>query len=257
MSMGDLHERIAKALGWSTSDVRSFSMQSLRDLVRPVDPNLAREMDYVIQSGAYVRGEPQGRRRHAIIDRNREPKREPGLTSLPLPFERKPQIPSRWHNRYHKERVPIDRMIATQRYVTEKGVKQQRLAPKHDIDLPMIYRTDDGRLYIADGHHRVAAAIARGEQNVMSRVVDIGDPDNPREPREPSRGHARKIKPKQLTCENCDGGLVLEDSYGLVCPACEVRVAGPFESGHEVPDYKVAKRNRYGEVQLPRGKKRR
>ena len=56
--MSDLHDRITKALGWSTRDVQSLSMQSLRDLVRPVDPDLARELDYVIQSGAYVRGAP-------------------------------------------------------------------------------------------------------------------------------------------------------------------------------------------------------
>ena len=54
--MSDLHERAARALGWSVRDAQSLSMQSLRDLVRPVDPGLAREMDYVIQSGTYVRG---------------------------------------------------------------------------------------------------------------------------------------------------------------------------------------------------------
>jgi len=66
--MSDLHDRIAKVLGWSERDVRSLSMQSLRDLVRPVDPELAKEMSYAIQSGAYVRGEPaprRGRRHHA------------------------------------------------------------------------------------------------------------------------------------------------------------------------------------------------
>lgn len=52
--MSDLHDRIAKVLGWSTADVQSTSMQSLRELVRPHDPELAREMDYVIQSGAYA-----------------------------------------------------------------------------------------------------------------------------------------------------------------------------------------------------------
>ena len=35
--MSDLHDRIAKTLGWSTRDVQSLSMQSLHDLVRP-DP---------------------------------------------------------------------------------------------------------------------------------------------------------------------------------------------------------------------------
>ena len=59
--MSDLHDRVAKVLGWSTKDVQSMSMQSLRDLVRPVDADLARQMDYVIQSGAYVRGAPAPR----------------------------------------------------------------------------------------------------------------------------------------------------------------------------------------------------
>lgn len=60
--MSNLHERAAKALGWSVKDAQSFSMQGLRELVRPVDPDLAREMDYVIQSGMYIRGEPLRRR---------------------------------------------------------------------------------------------------------------------------------------------------------------------------------------------------
>ena len=67
-----------------------------------------------------------------------------------------------------------------------------------------------------------------------------------------SRGHARKTE-KKFACPNCDGGLVLEDpAYGLVCPACEIRVAGPFESGHEIPDYKPARRGLGGEVLLPK-----
>ena len=60
--MSDLHERVARALGWSVKDAQSLSMQALRDLVRPVDPGLAREMDHLIQSGAYIRGEPLARR---------------------------------------------------------------------------------------------------------------------------------------------------------------------------------------------------
>jgi hypothetical protein len=59
--VSDLHDRAAKALGWSVRDVQSLSMQSLRDLVRPVDADLARQMDYVIQSGAYIHGAPAPR----------------------------------------------------------------------------------------------------------------------------------------------------------------------------------------------------
>lgn len=46
------------------------------------------------------------------------------------------------------------------------------------------------------------------------------------------------MKKKPMCCPNCEGGLVLEDpSYGLTCPRCEIRVAGPFTSGHEIPEY--------------------
>lgn len=63
--MDPLHDRIAKALGWSARDVRSMSMQTLRDLVRPVNPALAEEMSLVIRSGDYIRGSRRGRRAHA------------------------------------------------------------------------------------------------------------------------------------------------------------------------------------------------
>lgn len=48
----------------------------------------------------------------------------------------------------------------------------------------------------------------------------------------------RPRKPKPMRCPNCEGGLYLEDpSYGLTCPRCEIRVAGPFESAHDIPEY--------------------
>ena len=67
--MSDLHNRVAKALGWPVEETKRLSMQSLRDLVRPVDPDLAQELSYAIQSGAYIRGEPlkKPRRHHAEI----------------------------------------------------------------------------------------------------------------------------------------------------------------------------------------------
>lgn len=51
-----LHERIAQALGWTVADTQSFSFQSLRELVRPVSPKLAAELDHQIQSGSYIVG---------------------------------------------------------------------------------------------------------------------------------------------------------------------------------------------------------
>jgi len=45
-------------------------------------------------------------------------------------------------------------------------------------------------------------------------------------------------KQQPMRCPNCEGGLYLDDpSYGLTCPRCGIRVAGPFESAHEIPDY--------------------
>jgi len=49
-----LHDRIAKALGWSVSDTRSFSLATLRDLVRPVSAKLAHDITTAIQSGSVL-----------------------------------------------------------------------------------------------------------------------------------------------------------------------------------------------------------
>ena len=50
----NLHERIAAALGWSVSDVKSFSLITLRDLVRPVSPKLAHEISVALKAGDYL-----------------------------------------------------------------------------------------------------------------------------------------------------------------------------------------------------------
>jgi hypothetical protein len=43
--MGDnLHARVAAVLGWTESETQSFSLLSLRELVRPVSPKLAHEL---------------------------------------------------------------------------------------------------------------------------------------------------------------------------------------------------------------------
>lgn len=49
--MNNLHERIAKALGWDVADVRTFSMHALREVVRPVSKDLAAEISEHIRSG--------------------------------------------------------------------------------------------------------------------------------------------------------------------------------------------------------------
>jgi hypothetical protein len=49
-----LHERIAEALGWTVEEAQSFSLQSLRELVRPVSPSLADDLSQRIGSGTLV-----------------------------------------------------------------------------------------------------------------------------------------------------------------------------------------------------------
>lgn len=50
-----LRERIAHALNWPVEQTYQFSFQSLRELVRPVDPALAEEMSEEIRSQRYFR----------------------------------------------------------------------------------------------------------------------------------------------------------------------------------------------------------
>jgi hypothetical protein len=55
----DLHTCIAEALGWSLVEVRSFSLATLRELVRPVRPELVEEISAAIASGTVIVGEPR------------------------------------------------------------------------------------------------------------------------------------------------------------------------------------------------------
>lgn len=46
---GALHLRIAAALDWELWEVESLSLASLRELVRPLSPKLAHEIDLAIR----------------------------------------------------------------------------------------------------------------------------------------------------------------------------------------------------------------
>lgn len=49
-----LHEKIAKALGWTVAETQTMSLSSLREMVRPVDANLAAEISDHIQFGWHL-----------------------------------------------------------------------------------------------------------------------------------------------------------------------------------------------------------
>jgi hypothetical protein len=51
-----IHDRVAQALGWSVKDTQSFSLSTLREMVRTKDPALAAEISSMIQSGSHIRG---------------------------------------------------------------------------------------------------------------------------------------------------------------------------------------------------------
>lgn len=50
----DLMQRVAKHLGWTVEQVRGFSLQALRELVRRDNPVLTSELTNAIVSGAVV-----------------------------------------------------------------------------------------------------------------------------------------------------------------------------------------------------------
>ena len=49
-----MKERIAELLGWSLADVNSFSLLTLRELVCPLSPKLAHELDLAIHGGKWL-----------------------------------------------------------------------------------------------------------------------------------------------------------------------------------------------------------
>jgi len=49
-----MHSRIAACLGWTVEATRGFSLQALRELVRPLSPALAEEISEAISQGVIV-----------------------------------------------------------------------------------------------------------------------------------------------------------------------------------------------------------
>ncbi len=94
----------------------------------------------------------------------------------PFPFERKPAVPTSMHRDTRVATVDLDQLIGTQRRVTQRGVKMHA-STDPDGDLPLVYQSSRGRLYIADGHHRLAAQYLRGRTRARVNIVDIGDLD--------------------------------------------------------------------------------
>jgi len=80
---------------------------------------------------------------------------------------------SSWR-RAPKRRVPIDRLISTNRggYLDHK--RAERYARTGHRGMICVVEKE-GDLYVADGHHHVVAAMLRGEKTVEVRVKRPGD----------------------------------------------------------------------------------
>ena len=52
--MDNLHERIAETLGWTVKEAQSFSLATLREVVREKNPKLAHVISDVIQNGEHI-----------------------------------------------------------------------------------------------------------------------------------------------------------------------------------------------------------
>lgn len=50
----DLHQDIAEALGWTVREAQQFSLASLRDLVRPINPSLADRISQTLAQGSHL-----------------------------------------------------------------------------------------------------------------------------------------------------------------------------------------------------------
>ena len=88
----------------------------------------------------------------------------------PVPIARKPIVPSRLHLRAKRKRVALASLAGTQLRVTENGVR--RYMEDAGDELPLVYKYR-GESIIADGHHRLVAALLRGNKTAFVRVVEV------------------------------------------------------------------------------------
>jgi hypothetical protein len=83
------------------------------------------------------------------------------------------------------KRVSLNEPIyATQSHVTEQGLLKHMMGAKHTApeDQPRFVR-HQGRLYVDDGHHRVGAALLRGDSSIQGYHYDADKKGFP-EPKE-------------------------------------------------------------------------
>lgn len=100
-----------------------------------------------------------------VVRRERWPEGDTRITfyAIPLPYRRKPIVPSRAPEKIAT--VPIACAYASQTTVTNHGLR------KEPGGIPLVYRETDGTYTIGDGHHRFVRAMLRGKKTIRARVV--------------------------------------------------------------------------------------
>ena len=81
--------------------------------------------------------------------------------SVPFNTEQFQALPTR--------RIPLDDVRPSQLYVDEAKVDRMRRTWSSDMALPVV-ADRGGRFTVLDGHHRVAAARARGHKYLRARI---------------------------------------------------------------------------------------
>ena len=80
-------------------------------------------------------------------------------------FEEKP-------NRFMpKTRVRVDKLVATQMKLDPKKVQAIAQKSPDDMAAPVVSSKHKGYYHVLDGHHRVGAAIERGDKYISVRRV--------------------------------------------------------------------------------------
>jgi ParB-like chromosome segregation protein Spo0J len=79
-------------------------------------------------------------------------------------FEEKPNA------RMPRTRVRLDKVVATQHKLDQAKVQDIARNPPSNENDPIVHAYK-GKYYLADGHHRVAGAIERGDTHIRVRRV--------------------------------------------------------------------------------------
>lgn len=88
--------------------------------------------------------------------------------------------PGRQFDGYRREVVPLTRLV-TPSAVMSEVIRSGRESDTPDEPVLLRARGDGEGYEIADGHHRVAGAVKRGDSHVVADVDDVPD-DEPYEP---------------------------------------------------------------------------